>query len=181
MSLFFFSTSTSKSVSYIRKLVKTLNLSRICLRCRHGVFKPSLFIGDFPIFIYILYVTLLLKTIFSSFSWISIFFLTKRRELARDGLYYNIEITYILINLKPHTKFVRLCTRNIHWTLRRWKTHGRNRDSNLFLWSNIIINNWSNIIFFLSLSVNSKIFRLYTWILRNTIAERSQSPPILAK
>lgn len=74
MSLFFTSTSTSKSVSYIRKLVKTLNLSRICLRCRHGVFKPSLFIGDFTIFIYILYVTLLLETIFSSFSWISIFF-----------------------------------------------------------------------------------------------------------
>lgn len=74
MSLFFTSTSTSKSVSYIRKLVKTLNLSRICLRCRYGVFKPSLFIGDFPIFIYILYVALLLETIFSSFSWISIFF-----------------------------------------------------------------------------------------------------------
>lgn len=152
MSLFFTSTSTSKSVSYIRKLVKTLNLSRICLRCRHGVFKPSLFIGDFTIFIYILYVTLLLETIFSSFSWISIFFFkTKRQELARDGLYYNIEITYILIYLKPRTKSVRLCTRNIHWTLRRWKTHGRNRDSNLFLWSNIIINNWSNNFFSLSL------------------------------
>lgn len=39
MSLFFTSTSTSKSVSYIRKLVKTLNLSRICLRCRYGVFN----------------------------------------------------------------------------------------------------------------------------------------------
>lgn len=82
MSLFFFSTSTSKSVSYIRKLVKTLNLSRICLRCRNGVFKPSLFIGDFTIFIYILYVTLLLETIFSSFSWISIFFLNKTTRVG---------------------------------------------------------------------------------------------------
>lgn len=110
------------------------------------------YLSEISPYSYILYVTLLLETIFSSFSWISIFFFkTKRRELARDGLYYNIEITYILIYLKPRTKFVRLCTRNIHWTLRRWKTHGRNRDSNLFLWSNIIINNWSNIIFFLSL------------------------------
>lgn len=110
------------------------------------------YLSEISLYSYILYVTLLLETIFSSFSWISIFFFkTKRRELARDGLYYNIEITYILIYLKPRTKFVRLCTRNIHWTLRRWKTHGRNRDSNLFLWSNIIINNWSNIIFFLSL------------------------------
>lgn len=113
-------------------------------------------LSEISLYSYILYVTLLLETIFSSFSWISIFFfLTKRRELARDGLYTsnNIEITYSLINLKPRTKFVRLCTRNIHWTLRRWKTHGRNRDSNLFLWSNIIINNWSNIIFFFSLSL----------------------------
>lgn len=111
------------------------------------------YLSEISLYSYILYVTLLLETIFSSFSWISIFFFfkTKRRELARDGLYYNIEITYILIYLKPRTKFVRLCTRNIHWTLRRWKTHGSNRDSNLFLWSNIIINNWSNIIFFLSL------------------------------
>lgn len=111
------------------------------------------YLSEISLYSYILDVTLLLETIFSSFSWISIFFFkTKRRELARDGLYYNIEITYILIYLKPRTKFVRLCTRNIHWTLRGWKTHGRNRDSNLFLWSNIIINNWSNInFFFLSL------------------------------
>lgn len=81
MSLFFTSTSTSKSVSYIRKLVKTLNLSRICLRCHHGVFKPSLFIGDFTTFI-LLYVTLLLETIFSSFSWISIFFLNKTTRVG---------------------------------------------------------------------------------------------------
>lgn len=150
MSLFFTSTSTSKSVSYIRKLVKTLNLSRICLRCRHGVFKPSLFIGDFTIFLYTVCNTVAWDNFFFFLMNIYFFFLTKRRELARDGLYTsnNIEITYSLINLKPRTKFVRLCTRNIHWTLRRWKTHGRNRDSNLFLWSNIIINNWSNIIFF---------------------------------
>lgn len=148
MSLFFTSTSTSKSVSYIRKLVKTLNLSRICLRCRRGVFKPSLFIGDFPIFIYTVCNIVAWDNVFFFLMNIYFFFKTKRRELARDGLYYNIEITYILIYLKPRTKFVRLCTRNIHWTYRRWKTHASNRDSNLFLWSNIIINNWSNIIFF---------------------------------
>lgn len=150
MSLFFTSTSTSKSVSYIRKLVKTLNLSRICLRCRRGVFKPSLFIGDFPISIYTVWNTVAWDNFFFFLMNIC-FFLNKTTRVGTKWLYYIIEITYILIYLKPRTKFVRLCTRNIHWTLRRWKTHGRNRDSNLFLWSNIIINNWSNIIFFLSL------------------------------
>lgn len=151
MSLFFTSTSTSKSVSYIRKLVKTLNLSRICLRCRHGVFKPSLFIGDFPISIYTVCNTVAWDNFFFFLMNIYIFFLNKTTRVGTRWFilqyWNNVHSNY----LKPRTKFVRLCTRNIHWTLRRWKTHGRNRDSNLFLWSNIIINNWSNNFFSLSL------------------------------
>lgn len=82
MSLFFTSTSTSKSVSYIRKLVKTLNLSRICLRCRHGVFKPSLFIGDFPIFIYNVCNTVAWDNFFFFLMNIYIFFLNKTTRVG---------------------------------------------------------------------------------------------------
>lgn len=82
MSLFFTSTSTSKSVSYIRKLVKTLNLSRICLRCRHGVFKPSLFIGDFPIFIYTVCNTVAWDNFFFFLMNIYIFFLNKTTRVG---------------------------------------------------------------------------------------------------
>lgn len=82
MSLFFTSTYTSKSVSYIRKLVKTLNLSRICLRCRHGVFKPSLFIGDFPIFIYTVCNTVAWDNFFFFLMNIYIFFLNKTTRVG---------------------------------------------------------------------------------------------------
>lgn len=82
MSLFFTSTSTSKSVSYIRKLVKTLNLSRICLRCCHGVFKPSLFIGDFPIFIYTVCNTVAWDNFFFFLMNIYIFFLNKTTRVG---------------------------------------------------------------------------------------------------
>lgn len=82
MSLFFTSTSTSKSVSYIRKLVKTLNLSRICLRCRHGVFKPSLFIGDFTIFIYTVCNTVAWDNFFFFLMNIYIFFLNKTTRVG---------------------------------------------------------------------------------------------------
>lgn len=82
MSLFFTSTSTSKSVSYIRKLVKTLNLSRICLRCRHMESLSLRCLSEISLYSYILYVTLLLKTIFSSFSWISIFFFNKTTRVG---------------------------------------------------------------------------------------------------
>lgn len=82
MSLFFTSTYTSKSVSYIRKLVKTLNLSRICLRCRHGVFKPSLFIGDFTIFIYTVCNTVAWDNFFFFLMNIYIFFLNKTTRVG---------------------------------------------------------------------------------------------------
>lgn len=82
MSLFFTSTYTSKSVSYIRKLVKTLNLSRICLRCRRGVFKPSLFIGDFTIFIYTVCNTVAWDNFFFFLMNIYIFFLNKTTRVG---------------------------------------------------------------------------------------------------
>lgn len=82
MSLFFTSTSTSKSVSYIRKLVKTLNLSRICLRCRHGVFKPSLFFGDFTISIYTVCNTVAWDNFFFFLMKIYFFFLNKTTRVG---------------------------------------------------------------------------------------------------
>lgn len=82
MSLFFTSTYTSKSVSYIRKLVRTLNLSRICLRCRRGVFKPSLFIGDFTIIIYTVCNIVAWDNFFFFLMNIYIFFLNKTTRVG---------------------------------------------------------------------------------------------------